>query len=183
MKDIHLFSGRLGNEMFRHAYIYSQMKDGVIPDVYLQDLKHFEKYSEEIKNIFGEGIGFLPFVGVHIRRGDYVGNPFYVDLCSTDYYERAMALFPGKKFLIFSDDPEFCKTRFKGENLQVMENGTELEDFNTLASCESVIIANSSFSWWAAYLCPNPAKQIIAPKEWHPDGAERTKLPKEWIRI
>lgn len=184
MIDPDKISGRLGNRMFQIAYLYAQMKDGLIPDIFVQDPKYFEKHSEEIKKLFGEGIGFLPFVGVHVRRTDYVNNDFYADLASTDYYEKAMAMFPDKKFLIFSDDTEFCKERFKGDNIQVMEGGTDLEDFNMLASCSDLIIANSSFSFWCAYLCPNPAKKIIAPKDWYTDGnGTRTIIPKTWIRI
>ena len=185
-------TGRLGNRLFQIAYLYAQVKDGTIPDWYLQDEKHFSKYSEEIKQLFGEGIGYLDQVGIHVRRGGnptnpeepkYSDNPFYADLCSTDYYERAMALFPNENFVIFSDDPEFCRERFRGDNIQVMDRGDEIEDFNLLASCKNIIIANSSWSWWAAYLNPNPAKKIVAPLNWYSDGIERTKLPPEWIRI
>ena len=52
MINIHALSGRMGNEMFRHAYIYAQFRDGVIPDIYLQDSKYFEKYAGEIKEMF-----------------------------------------------------------------------------------------------------------------------------------
>ena len=48
MRNIHDFSGRLGNEMFRHAYLYAQVRDGIIPDVYLQSYEYFEKYTDEI---------------------------------------------------------------------------------------------------------------------------------------
>ena len=187
-----VFTGRLGNRMFQTAYLYAQIKKGVIPDWYLQNPKYFEGYEEEIKQLFGEGIGYLDQVGVHVRRAanpvnpnepKYSENPFYVNLGNTDYYERAMAMFPGEKFVIFSDDPQFCKERFKGENIQVMDKGDEVEDFNILASCKHIIMANSSFSFWAAYLCPNETKKIIAPKQWYSDGIERTKLPKEWIKI
>lgn len=193
MKNIHTFSGRMGNEMFRHAFLYAQVRNGVIPDWYLQDPKYFQKYSEEIKQLFGSGIGYLTQVGVHVRRGGnpldpsepkYSDNAFYVDLTKTDYYERAMAMFPGKKFLVFSDDPEWCQNKW-GDNpdVQVMSKSDEVEDFNLLASCEHLIIANSSWSWWTAYLCPNEAKRIIAPKEWYSDGIERTKIPESWTRI
>ena len=192
MIDVHTFSGRMGNEMFRHAYLYAQARRGLIPDVYLQDPKFFEGFEEEIKQMYGEGIGYLSQVGVHVRRAanpvnpsepKYSENTFYTNLSETDYYERAMALFPGEKFVIFSDDPEFCREKFKGENIQVMEKGNEIEDFNLLASCKDQIIANSSFSWWTAYLNPNPAKKVVAPKQWYKDGVQRTKLPSEWITI
>lgn len=185
MTPVEKHFGRFGNRLFQSAYLYSQFKDGIIPDYYLQDPKYFDKYKEDIKQLFGGGIGYLPYIGVHVRRGDYVNNSFYVDLSKTDYYEQAMAIFPGKNFIVITDDPIFCKEKFKGDNIQVMEGGTELEDFNMLASCASIIMANSSFSWWAAYLCLNPSKTIVAPsvKNWHPDGVERTVCPNEWMRI
>lgn len=183
----------MGNEMFRHAYLYAQVREGKIPDFYLQDYRYFEKYKNEIREMFGKGIGFLPFVGIHVRRApnptnpeepDYSANNFYVNLADdTDYYERAMELFPDKRFLIFSDDVAYCKNRFKGDRIKVVEGGTELEDFNQLASCESQIIANSSFSYWAAYLNQHPNPKIVAPKMWFSDGVERTMCPPEWIRI
>ena len=188
--------GRLGNKMFQYAYLYAQVRRGEIPDFYLQDPKFFEPFGEEIKQLFSEGIAgpatYLDQVGVHVRRGKnpyipeepkYNENPFHFNICDTDYYEKAMALFPGEKFVIFTDDVEYCKERFKGENIQVMERGDDIEDFNLLASCKHLIIANSSYSWWAAYLCPNEKKKIVCPKEWFTDKETRTICPPEWIRI
>lgn len=184
--------GRLGNRLFQMAYVYAQFKRGLLPDLFLQDPKYFEGFEEEIKSLYGEGIGYLSQVGVHVRRAGnptnpdepkYSENPFYVNLSETDYYERAMALFPNDKFLVFSDDPEWCKEKFKGDNFQIMEKGNEVDDFNLLASCKDQIIANSSFSWWAAYLNPNPGKRVIAPKDWYRDGIERTVCPPEWERV
>lgn len=183
MRDIHEFSGRFGNEMFRDAFIYALWRDGLIPDVYLQDERYFKKYEPEIRQRYGDFISTVPFVGIHVRRGDYVNNPFYTDLSTTGYYRDAMSRFPGSQFLVFSDDTQFCKEYFKQDNVKVVEGGTQLSDFNGLASCEHQIIANSSFSWWAAWLNPNPNKKVIAPLAWHPDGIERTKIPSEWTRI
>lgn len=177
-------TGRLGNQMFRDAFIYSQFLDEKIPDIYLQDYKYFDKHSEEIKKRFGDGIGFLPYISIHLRRGDYVDNPFYVDLCKTDYYEKAIAMFPNGKFLVFSDDTEFARNKFPDESkFQVIEGDNEIEDFNQMASCSHNIMANSSFSWWASYLNPNPSKTVVCPKEWFTDKIERVGIPKEWIRI
>ena len=185
--------GRLGNRLFQMAFLYAESRRRGL-DFYFQDPKFFEGYEEEIKQLFGEGIGYLTQVGVHVRRAGnpinlsepkYSENPFYVNLSETDYYERAMAMFPDEKFLIFSDDPGFCKEKFKGDNIQIMEKGNEIEDFNLLASCKSIIGANSSFSWWAAYLNPYPDAKIVFPsvENWYKDGVERTKLPESWIRI
>ena len=96
--------GGLGNRMFQMAYLYAKVKDGTIPDIYIQDEKWFENEKDEIKVIYGQGIGRIDMVSLHIRRGDYTGNSFYVDLCETDYYERAMAYFPDATFLIFCRD-------------------------------------------------------------------------------
>lgn len=179
------FTGRLGNQMFEYAYMYTQMRDGLIPDIYVQDPQYFRRYSDDIKKLFGDGIGYLPYVSLHIRRGDYVGNSFHTDLTETDYYERAIALFPDRQFLIFSDDTDWCKEHFSDtDKFQVM-SGSEIEDFNMMASCKDNIIANSSYSWWAAYINPNWAKQVICPKEssWFRDGEIRCKVPSTWTQI
>lgn len=178
--------GRLGNKMFQLAYLHSQVRDGVIPDIYVQDPKHFLKYEEELKKLYGEGIGFLPYVSIHVRRGDYVNNPFYTDLSKTRYYQKAIAMFPNEKFLVFSDDPEFARGMFGDENtFQIMEGGDEIEDFNMMASCASQITANSSYSYWAAFLNPNPSKVVVCPREdrWYADGVIRTKVPTTWKQI
>ena len=175
--------GRMGNRLFHMAYIYAQYKNGLVDDMYLQDEKYFAESSEDIKKWYGQDIFFLPYVSIHIRRGDYVDNSFYTNLDDTDYYERAIELFPFDKFVVFSDDIEFAKTKFKGDRFSFYEGKDEIDDFNTMASCKDNIIANSSFSWWAAYLNPNPGKKVVAPKDWYTDGVERTKAPDGWLRI
>lgn len=193
MRNYRALAGGLGNNLFQFAYLYAQARKGEIPDIYLQDPKYFEPYGEEIKAMLQEGVGFLPYVALHVRRGKnpalpeepaYSENPFYVNLSETDYYDRAISMFPDKEFLVFTDDPEYCKQRFNDQTkFQIIEGQTDIEDFNMLASCEGMILANSSFSWWAAFANPNPAKKIVAPKAWYADGVERTKLPDSWIRI
>lgn len=177
--------GGLGNILFKEAFIYAQMRQGLIPDLYLQDSKYFGHYRDELMERWGQNIGFTNFVGIHVRRGDYVNNTFHWDLSETDYYDKAMCLFTDKKFIVFSDEIEWCKTQETFKDCAFSEGNDEIEDFNMMASCESLIIANSSYSWWAAYLNPNPNKRIIAPKEdtWFMDGIIRTKLPKKWEQI
>lgn len=182
--------GRLGNRMFQSAFLYAYAKNHGI-DWYYQDPKWFEGYENEIKSIFMSdgGIGYDERVSIHIRRGKnpsnpsepaYSENPFYVNLAETDYYQRAMSLFPNKKFLIFSDDIEWCKTKFPFADFS---EGDEITDFKKMASCQHNIIANSTFSWWAAYLNPNPHKKIIYPLNWYSDGVKRTVCPKDWTGI
>lgn len=172
--------GRLGNSLFQYAYIYAQMKDGVIPDLYLQDPAYFDKYRDEIRQLFKPVSTPIDMVAIHVRRGDYVGNSFYVNLFDIGYYERAMLEFPDSDFLIFSDDIEWCKNQSLFAGCEFSEGKSELEDMDLISSCKGIIMANSSFSWWASYL--SNAK-VIAPKEWYGDGKERTKLIKEWKRI
>ena len=184
MIDIHKLSGRLGNEMFRDAYIYSQFRDGVIPDIYLQDPKYFEKYADEIKKRYGEGIGYLPYVSIHLRRGDYVGNDFYCQLWETGFYIDAIQYFPNRKFIVFSDDQDFAKKYFEGDKFSFDDSLDEIEALNKIASCDGHIIANSSFSYWGAFLSPHRGK-VVCPSEksWYADGQIRTRVPKDWIQI
>lgn len=168
--------------MFQLAYIMAQQKLGRVPDIWLQYPEHFAAVAEDIKQTYGAGIRKSPRVGVHVRRGDYLTDPAFVSLSDTDYYERAFALFPpATEFLVCSDDPDWCIAKWESDPRMFFRKGaTDVEDLNALAGCSSLIMANSSFSWWAAYLNPNPDKTIIYPKLWHTDGVSRVGFPKEW---
>lgn len=182
--------GRLGNKLFQYAFLYAHARRNNL-DWYYQDPKWFVGYEEEIKELFGQKDS-IPYVSIHVRRGKnpsnpqepaYKENPFYVNLIETDYYRKAIDQFPGEKFLVFSDEPEFCREYplFHGKEFEIIE-GSEIDDFNLMSSCHHNIIANSSFSWWAAYLNPNPNKIVIAPKLWYSDGIERTRCPGGWVK-
>ncbi len=196
MRKIRDLFGGLGNQMFQHAYIVNDVKKGKIPDMYLQDEKYFEESKEDIKRMYGADIGSCDMVSLHIRRGDYIDNPFYVDLSLTDYYQKAIDLFPGETFLVFcadrqkgSDDEadmewskRFCEglnTRGDSE-FRFYQGLNEIDDLNKMASCKSHIMANSSFSWWAAYL---GGGFTVAPMKWFTDGVERIKLLDAWKKI
>ena len=192
MKDPRITFGRLGNSLFQYAYIFAQAKEGNIPDIYIQDPKYFEKYEKEIKELFGEGIGYLPYIAIHLRRAanpinplepKYNENPFYYDLSKSGYYIDAINLFPNRKFLVFSDDLPFAKIYFEGDKFAFDESGDDIESFNRMASCDSQIIANSSFSWWSAYLNPNHSKKVVAPgpDKWFADGIKRVGYPQDWV--
>ena len=174
--------GRLGNQMFQMAFLYANAKD-TGTDIYLQDPYYFQQYEDEIKLWYGQGIVPIHQVAIHVRRGDYVNNPFYVDLSETDYYEQAMALFPQKKFLVFSDNIDWCKQQPVFDSCDFSEGNDELTDLNLMAGCTHQITANSSYSWWAGYLNPNKDKKVVYPSRWYTDGIERTSCPKEWIKL
>lgn len=191
MRSIRSFMGGLGNRLFQFAFLYSQVRQDKLPDIYLQDYKIFNDYKEELKGILSEGIVKNDYVSLHIRRGDYVENPFYVDLTQTDYYEKALKQFPNETFLIFcadrqegSDDHkdrlwcyEWAKER--GIKFEVWKGKSEVEDFNQMAGCKGHIMANSSFSFWAAYLSGD---KTVAPSKWFADG-RTIPLPEEFILL
>lgn len=115
-------------------------------------------------------------VGVHIRRGDYLDPKYsglYEGICDEAYYERAIgrmkALLPGARFYLFSNDARWVREHYAGEDYVTVEgNGEETgyADLYLMSRCRHNIIANSSFSWWGAWLNENPEKKVIAPKKW-----------------
>ena len=170
--------------------------------IFVQDEKYFKKYEAQIRQLYGDGIvpNSIDRVAIHVRRGKnpinpdepaYSENPFYENLShhlhedmSDNYYVRAMAMFPNEKFLVFSDDIEWCKQSPIFKDCE-FSHGTEIEDMNMMASCKYNIIANSSFSWWAAWLNPYPNKIIVAPKQWFADIKNESLIgiPSTWTRI
>jgi len=129
-------------------------------------------------------------VFVHVRRTDYLKEPhasFHGNL-SLDYYEEGMRsikkAFPDATFFIFSDDPIWCKQNFPDD---VAICGTkDYEDLYLQSLCRSAIIANSSFSFWGAWLGPyQKGGVVIAPKNWFKSTAVDSSdiVPDRWVRI
>ena len=107
-------------------------------------------------------------VSIHVRRTDYVNLPNHHPLCTLDYYKLAISKFqePNTHFIIFSDDIEWCKENLNIENATVANTGNDYVDLCVMSMCNHHIIANSSFSWWGAWLNPSTTKYVIAPKVW-----------------
>ena len=182
MKPITEITGRLGNQMFQFAALYSIAKE-FGTDYYFQDQRWFIKNEEAIRALYSSGIGYDHRVSIHVRRTDMVNNNFDINLSETDYYRLAMKIFPKSQFLVFSDDTKWCKQQKIFKNCDFSEGKNEIEDLNAMASCQHNIIANSSFSWWAAYLNKNPDKVVICPEFEYQDHIERRIRPQEWIRL
>lgn len=191
MINLQTIFGRLGNNLFQFATLYAKSRDEGV-DYYFQDSRYFDKYEDEIKLLFGQDIKPIDMVSIHVRHAanpinpsepKYSENPFYVNLCETTYYEEAMEQFPGADFLMFSDDIKWCKEHFKQKRITFCEEKDEIKALNLMSGCEHNIIANSSFSWFAAYLNPNKSKVVIAPAEYYTDGVQRTVYPVDWIVI
>jgi len=136
-------------------------------------------------------------VAIHLRRGDYVYDTTINEIhgvCSNDYYYTAIEsisnLFPNLTFFIFSDDIEWAKSNFKGNNYIYVEGALGRPssiDLYLMSCCKHNIIANSSFSWWAAWLNKNPNKYIICPSKWYAIEDKNCEtidlIPLTWKRI
>jgi hypothetical protein len=181
-------------------------------DLYLrgfwQTEKYFNNYEEAIRQDFTFKKRMSPksktilskilvqnSVSVHIRRGDYVSNPVtnkYHGTCSPAYYQKASSVIAKKvvnpTFYVFSDDPAWCKKNIKlaGKTIFVTHNSGKRswEDMFLMSRCQHHIIANSSFSWWGAWLNTNPDKIVIAPKKWVGGQISMPDIiPADWISI
>lgn len=186
--------GRFGNKLFQGAYLHAQVRRGEIPDYFVQDYKYFDEYRDEIKQLYGDGIGLLPYTGIHLRVGknpinpaepSYMENPFYTSMIKTGYYIKALEHFPHGKFIVFSDDIALAKTYFTGDRFAFDDSSDDIQAFNKLASCQNQILTNSSYSWWAGYLNPHPEAKIVVPSEtsWFADGVVRCRVMPSWIQI
>ncbi len=134
-------------------------------------------------------------IALHIRRGDYLTVPnVFINLTETDYYKNSIIYFQEKfrktnyKFVVFSDDQEWSKNYMKEFFPHIKPIFPILKDYLELylmSCCNHQIIANSSFSWWGAFLNNNPEKIIIAPKKWFgSDGPPKHCLyMDDWIII
>tara|TARA_R100000278_G_C5470076_1_gene164150 strand:- start:1043 stop:1846 length:804 start_codon:yes stop_codon:yes gene_type:complete len=115
-------------------------------------------------------------VGLHIRRKDYLTNPNH-HFVGIDYYERALEKFPNDvNVLVFSDDPKWChqQSLFQDDRFMISENDSGYVDMCLMSMCTDFIIANSTFSWWAAWL--GNRGRVIAPKNWFPDSKDTSDL-------
>lgn len=135
-------------------------------------------------------------VSVHVRRGDYVRNQTTLAMhgtCSPEYYFEAIESLrrrlPAARFFAFSDDPRWV-TEILGPHcpgLTVIDHNTGEQSYNDMrlmTLCRHHIIANSSFSWWGAWLNPRPDKIVIAPRRWFANGTDDTDLiPESWERL
>ena len=166
--------------------------EDIMIDGYFQSEKYFYEFREQIKNIFHlekKNIGFSkPITSVHIRRGDYLQKSKYHNMLDKSYYQDAINLIGEGTFLFFSDDLEWVKKNFKSSNFIFSESINEVEDLELMCSCDNNIIANSSFSWWGAYLNKNNLKRVISPsnEKWFGvDGPKDTQdiIPESWIQI
>lgn len=170
----------------------------VILDGYFQSEKYFKEYRTEVIQAFN--IPFNPlkgFTSIHVRRGDYLRFPDKHPAVNYGYLREAVYMMVEKgykSFVVCSDDIPWCKEKLQplkvsGAEFTYSEKLKPIQDLAMMQCCEHNIISNSSFSWWAAWLNPNPDKIVITPSKdnWYGSGNKHLStedmIPEEWIQL
>ena len=175
---------------------------------YWQSERYFSEFSHQIRRDFSfytplssendelvNKINHLTAVSLHVRRGDFVNNPTTTaahGLCSPSYYQMAIQYIAYRVsqpyFFIFSDDIAWVKENLEiGFPCQYVDHNQGAESYNDMrlmSLCQHHIIANSSFSWWGAWLNPSEEKIVVAPKRWFAKQIDtRDLLPPGWVSL
>ena len=167
---------------------------------YFQSEKYFIKHRKEITNLFSIDEKNLDYINkkygkilnnktcsLHIRRGDYLSLPNHHPVCNIEYYKKSISYFDDETiFLIFSNDIEWCKKNFIGNQFIFIEGEKDYIDLWLMSLCKNNIIANSSFSWWGAWLNTNSDKKVITPKNWFGPAINHSTqdlIPEKWFMI
>ncbi len=151
----------------------------------------FPEYENNTKKI-AESFKQKNTVSLHVRRGDYLTSKLMGNICDIVYYQNAIQIISEKidnpYYVVFSDDPEWCKENLKINNSTYITNNSgsqSFRDMQLMSECQHNIIANSSFSWWAAWLNKNEDKIVIRPKKWFNDNGMNIDdlTPPNWVHI
>ena len=178
--------------------------------VYLSGYWQSEKYFKDIREIILSEFNFPQkakektaqscaelsaenSVSIHIRRSDYLSEQnrrVYGNICTEQYYQNAINYIEqhveNPKYYIFSDDLEWVSNHFKGNQYSIVDENRGKDsyvDMYLMSQCKHNIIANSSFSWWAAWLNTNSEKKVLAPKRWFQNHDKENIVCDDWIRI
>ena len=164
---------------------------------YFQSEKYFSDKEKEIRYLFSIDSHTENFINekygrlltkrttsIHIRRKDYLKFKDIHPVCKKEYYLEAIKYLPeAEKYLIFSDDIEWCRENFRNKCFKIISGEKDYIDLFLMSYCDNNIIANSSFSWWGAWLNSKPDKRIVAPKAWFGPGVThdtRDIIPNGW---
>ena len=178
--------------------LFENCKDNVNLYGFFQSEKYFKHIEGEIRTDFTFHNDIMDpckeafgddgdMIGLHIRRTDYVQKQDYHPLCDMDYYARALEKLPKDiPVVVVSDDPKWCEKQelFAPDRFMISESDDNLIDMCILSLCNYHVIANSSFSWWGAWLAES--NKVIAPKTWFGPAAnldDSDIVPEEWERI
>jgi hypothetical protein len=175
---------------FQSEKFFEENKKEVVEKILIGLKSYKEKWDKVLDWIMCHTMHGQKLVSVHIRRGDYLKFPHIHTPCSLDYYRNAMSLMKESigefTVILVSDDKSWCLETFKDIDCVISPWDNEIEDLIMMINCYSNIIANSSFSWWGAYLNQNPNKIVIGPKRWFGIGGPQDQedtIPKNWIKL
>ena len=157
---------------FQSEKYFEDNKDSVF-----EEFRFNDSIEEESSKL---GLPIDDMVSVHVRRGDYLNISEVHPIQGEEYYKEAIDFFKGKEFIVFSDDIQWCKGSniFSGDGnkkFHFSENN-QYVDLCLMSKCSGHIIANSSYSWWGAWL--SKSKDVFAPKKWFGN-----KGPSDWDSI
>jgi len=180
----------LGGNKYIKGYFQTEKYFSEIRTVLLEQFNIKQETSSTTSSIAKDIVSHKNSCSLHIRRGDYISNDktnSIHGICSLDYYQNAMNLINTKyedvRYFIFSDDISWVKENLKIKNAFYIDHKTiPHEDIYLMSLCQHNITANSSFSWWGAWLNKNSNKTVIAPKLWFVD--KKNEIASEnWIKI
>jgi len=175
-------------------FSYSTIPNFMLPTKiigYFQSEKYFLKNKNQILSLFKcpeeifkkltlkyPQINESNTCSLHVRRGDYLNFSDHHPTQNIEYYKSAISVVGSDKtFFIFSDDISWCKEKFNFlDNVIYCEDNEDYEDLYLMSLCNDNIIANSSFSWWGAWLNNNKNKKVVAPKKWFGPSKSNFKL-------
>jgi len=171
--------------MFLRGYFQSEKYFKHNRDKILEFFEPLPRINEFLNKKYCKLVHNKDVVSIHIRRGDYLELTDYHAVTGKDFYDKAMKEFSDNHtFVFFSDDIEWCKKTFKGNNNIFIEKQDDVLDLYLMSKITNNIIANSSFSWWAAWMNKNEDKKVIAPSVWFgPKNSHLNKkdlIPEEW---
>ena len=151
--------------------------------------KVFRKEFENKNHSVIEQINESNSVSIHIRRTDYLEKQNLCIVLKPEYYTEAINIITQKvknpRYFFFSDDIEWVKSNFTHQENSVFLSNKDYEDLTLMSLCKHNITANSTFSWWGAWLNKNPDKIVITPSKWfiNNQNMEKSLIPKTWIKI
>ncbi len=184
--------GRFTQRFYLQGYFQAHQYAAAVEPQLRSDLQFAEEPSGQNGVLLRRIRQSATPVSLHVRRGDYTKLGGGSVALPMTYYPRAIAAarenFGNPTFFIFSDDIAFTREMFSNSNDMVFVDGNDeahgYEDLRLMAACRHHIIANSTFSWWGAWLNPSPDKTVFAPDRWLQPGAPPPDLlPPEWLRI
>ena len=176
------------DDVYLDGYWQNELYFSDIREELLRDLTSISSMSD-LGVVYMEGIKKSNSVSLHVRRGNYL-NLKNFNVLDIDYYMKAVEYIRKNvekpTFYIFSDDLKWCKNSlgFLDNCIFVDSTKTEIDDLKLMSFCKHNIIANSSFSWWGAWLNKNPKKTVIAPKGWllnDPDSSN--VILSDWVKF